>query len=296
MSATSEKIRRDYTEIEKKRDQGLRMPADVLRYDNIPFGRSKRWNVLDVLRPFEDKGSRPVIIYVHGGEWVYADKLSYQYFCISLAQRGFIVVDFNIHLAPEKKYPEQLVDVNLAVKWTLKNGDIYGMDLDNIFMMGDSSGAQLCAQYVEMCTNPDFAAKFDIALPEGFVPKAVALNCGIFAPFGQTPLFGAEADAELMTDVLPGNDYAAETALFNAVTPVTAAFPPTFVLSCHGDPWKAFSEEFVQKLSQEQVPHEYKVYGSEVSPLYHNFQLDIRNTAAIVSSDDECAFFRKFVK
>ena len=55
MSATSEKIRRDYTEIEKKRDQGLRMPADVLRYNNIPFGRSKRWNVLSVLRPFEDK-------------------------------------------------------------------------------------------------------------------------------------------------------------------------------------------------------------------------------------------------
>ncbi len=296
MSSTSDKIRKKYEEIEVKRDKGLRMPADVLRYDNIPFGRSKRWNVLDVLRPFEDKGPRPVILYVHGGEWVYADKLSYQYFCISLAQRGFIVVDFNIHLAPEKKYPEQLVDVDLAVRWTLKNGDIYGMDLDNIFMMGDSSGAQLCAQYVELCTNPDFAAKFDIQTPEGFVPKAVVLNCGVFAPFGEIPMFGKEEDAELMADILPGRDPAAEAALFNAVTPVTGAFPPAFVMSCHGDPWKAFSDAFVRKLEEKQVPHVYKAYGSEAAPLYHNFQLDIRNMTAQLAAKEECEYLMKFVQ
>ena len=32
---------------------------------------------------------------VHGGGWVYGDKQTYQYYCMSLAEKGFAVVNFS---------------------------------------------------------------------------------------------------------------------------------------------------------------------------------------------------------
>ncbi|MFR5151238.1 MAG: carboxylesterase family protein [Ruminococcus sp.] len=63
-----------------------------------------RCRELDVYRPKQAQGEDlPVIISVHGGAWMYGDKERYQYYCMSLAQRGFAVVNFTYRLAHESK-------------------------------------------------------------------------------------------------------------------------------------------------------------------------------------------------
>ena len=118
MSAVSDFVRKSFKEGDDIRDAGLTTPEDVVRYDDILYGTDPKWQVLDLYRPKNKEGEKlPVIVSIHGGGWVYGDKERYQYYCMSLAERGFAVVNFTYRLAPEFKYPAPLEDTNL-ITWT----------------------------------------------------------------------------------------------------------------------------------------------------------------------------------
>ena len=95
MSHVSDTVRAMFKEGDDIRDAGLTTPDDVVRFDDIAYGDDPM-QVLDVYRPSDAEGERlPVIVSVHGGAWVYGDKERYQYYCMSLAQHGFAVVNFS---------------------------------------------------------------------------------------------------------------------------------------------------------------------------------------------------------
>ena len=119
---TSTIVRKAFAAGNMVRDAGLKTPEDVQRFDDIVYGEEdKVWQSLDVYRPkatnIEEK--LPVIVSVHGGGWVYGDKKLYQFYCLSLAQRGFAVVNFSYRLAPESKFPASIIDTNLVFGWIL---------------------------------------------------------------------------------------------------------------------------------------------------------------------------------
>ena len=115
MEKMSSIVRRQFKEGDDIRDAGLTTPEDVIRYDDIAYGKDSEMQVLDVYRPKDAEGRiLPVIVSVHGGGWVYGDKERYQYYCMSLAQRGFAVVNFSYRLAPEHQFPAPVEDTNSA--------------------------------------------------------------------------------------------------------------------------------------------------------------------------------------
>ena len=116
MSFMSEQIRKSFKEGDDIRDAGLQTPQDVIRYDDIQYGPDREWQVMDLYRPrFAEGAVLPVIFSIHGGGWVYGDKERYQYYCMSLAQRGFAVLNFTYRLAPEFQYPAPREDTFLVV-------------------------------------------------------------------------------------------------------------------------------------------------------------------------------------
>ena len=106
MSELSDKIRSEFKKADDERDALMNTPEDIERWDNIVYGHDDReMQRLDVYRPKQAQGEDlPIIISVHGGAWMYGDKERYQYYCMSLAQRGFAVVNFTYRLAPESKF------------------------------------------------------------------------------------------------------------------------------------------------------------------------------------------------
>ena len=131
MSLISWYIRYNFKKGDRKRDAGLSTPPEIQRYDDIVYGESKKWQILDVYRPKDKAGKLPVILSVHGGGWVYGTKETYQFYCMDLAKRGFAVVNFTYRLAPEHRYPAQIEDTNAVVEWILKHSEEYGFDTDN---------------------------------------------------------------------------------------------------------------------------------------------------------------------
>ena len=295
MSKASETMRRERKINDAKRDAGLITPDDIERADDIQYGPDPVWNKLDVYRPKEREDLLPVIVSIHGGGWVYGDKELYQFYCMSLAQRGFGVINFTYRLAPEVKYPAPFVDTNLVMEWLVAHGAEYGLDLDRVFMVGDSAGAHILGLYTAILTDPDYATNYPFKTPEGFRLRAIGLNCGAYEVVQDTPIMGSEQDNELMGDFLPEKGSPAEKALINVTDHVNPHFPPVYLMSCIGDFCLPQFYLFRPKLEENKVYCESRVYGDEEHPLYHVFHLTVQEETGQQCNDDEVDFFRRMM-
>ncbi len=296
MSKTSDTMRKEWKVNDARRDAGLTTPDDIQRFDNLLYGSDPVWNILDVYRPREKQGKLPVIVNIHGGGWVYGDKDLYQFYGMTLAQRGFAVVNFTYRLAPEAKYPAPLEDTNDVIGWMYHHQEEYGLDMEHVFMVGDSAGGHLCGLYSAICTNPEYAEYYAFRVPEGFVPKALALNCGVYNPLGGTDVIGTEQDKELMGDFLPEKGSEKERMLVNLTNHITADFPPVYLMTCVGDFCRPQAALLEAELKANGVYYEFKTYGTEEEPLYHVFHVTIQEPEGQKCNDEECEFFRRMSK
>lgn len=292
MSEASDMLRKKFGEGDAKRDAGLSTPEDVERFDNLSYGLDPTWNILDVYRPKGEIGKLPVIVIVHGGGWVYGDKSVYQFYGMSLAQRGFAVVNYSYRLAPEVKYPAPLEDTNQVITWIYNNQETYQFDLEQVFMVGDSAGGHLLGLYTAICTDKDYAANYQFTVPNRFVPTAIALNCGVYEVF-RDPIIGKEHDVDLMNDFLPNKGSKEERALLNVTDHVNDKFPPVYMMTAVGDFVKEQAPKLEAKLKEHHVYYEYKLYGNEENPLYHVFHVTLQEPFGQLCNDEECDFFRR---
>lgn len=294
MSFTTFFVRRVFRGGDHQRDAGLETPEDIERFDDIAYGPDAVWQALDVYRPrAAEKGKKlPVIVSVHGGGWVYGDKDGYQHYCMSLAQRGFAVVNFSYRLAPKHKFPAPLEDTCTVFDWVRENAEKYGFDTGNIYAVGDSAGANILGLYICLCTNEDYAPQFAFAPKDGLVPKAAAFNCGVYSA---RPTMPRDLLGRLMKDVMPKKGTPEEYAVINLSRHVTAAFPPCFVMTSTGDFLNAQAAPFAEKLQGLGVPCELHVYGDAENMLGHVFHCDVRSEDAAKCNDEECAFFQKYI-
>jgi len=291
MSKTSDSVRKAFKAGDDIRDAGLTTPDDIVRFDDIKYAEDDECQKLDVYRP-KDAGDKllPVIVSVHGGGWVYGDKERYQYYCMSLAGRGFAVVNYTYRLAPEHKFPAPLEDENHVFHWVLNNKDEYHFDTGNIFAVGDSAGGQLLGLYSCLCTNPAYADNFEFKAPDGFVPKAVGLNCGAYV----IDMSEEGQMKALMEDLLPDGGTEEEMGLVNVIPHITENFPPAFFMTSTGDFLKAQAPMLEKKLLEKSVPFVFRFYGDKDKNLPHVFHCNMRSEDARQCNDEECDFFRRY--
>ncbi len=284
MSVTSDRIRREFAASDAIRDAGLTTPDDIRRFDDIAYGAHPLQR-LDVYRPVNATGPLPVIVSVHGGGWVYGDKALYQYYTMSLARRGFAVVNFSYRLAPEHRFPAQLEDIAAVFAWVNANAGEYGMDRNGLFAVGDSAGAHLLGLYCAACTNSEYARRFPFAF--GPVPKAISLACGVYAI---DP--GDDQHMKLMEDLLPGGPTPGNLALVDVKRWLTPSFPETFLFTCTGDFLQEQADAMQVALRQKRIPHIMRFYGDAAHALGHVFHCDMRSEAGRRCNDEQCAFLQ----
>lgn len=287
MSITSFLVRKYFSRNDSKRDAGLKTPDSIRRFDDIPYGPDPKWQVLDVYRPHSAEGALPVIVDVHGGGYIYGDKELYQYYCMSLAEHGFAVVNFTYRLAPEYKFPAAIEDTATIFNWVLANAEQYGFDTNNIFAVGDSAGANILGLYCCLCTNPDYAKNFSFSTP--YCPKAVVLNCGIYH---QDYSRKKDLKALLMANLMPHKGTEEEYRLLCVDNNADPAFPPAFIMTGEGDFLAEQALPFYEKLTSLGAEAQYHFYGDKEHVLGHVFQCNIRLPEAIRCTKEECDFLR----
>ncbi|CCE07685.1 putative esterase/lipase [Bradyrhizobium sp. STM 3843] len=130
---------------------GVRVQRDVR------YGPAER-NLLDVFAPEGGTGSRPILIFVHGGGFIGGNKRTpdspfYDNIMLWAAKNGFLGVNITYRLAPKWPWPAGVEDVASAVQWVAANAAQNGGDPTRIFLMGHSAGAVHVAAYV---AHPEF--------------------------------------------------------------------------------------------------------------------------------------------
>lgn len=276
-----------------KRDAGLKTPDDVIRYDDIRYGDDPKWNVLDVYRPKDAEGKLPVIVSVHGGGWVYGDKERYQYYCMSLVKHGFAVVNYTYRLAPKYKYPAQMEDTDRVFAWVQENADQYGFDTNNIFAVGDSAGGHLLSLYCCLCNDEKLAGRSGLKM-KGKLPKAVALNCGVY--YIEKPKNKRfDMISSVMADLLPNKGTEEELDLISPINHVTSDFPEAIVMTAEGDFLKDLAKPMTEKLKSAGVRVHYMYYGDKDHVLGHVFHVNMKLDEADRCNRDQCGFFRSLI-
>lgn len=86
----------------------------------------------------------PALVYLHGGGWTMFsvdthDRLMREY----AARAGIAVVGVDYSLAPEHRFPQQIIETAGVVAWLRQHGDACGIDGARLLLGGDSAGANL---------------------------------------------------------------------------------------------------------------------------------------------------------
>ena len=73
-------------------------------------------------------------------------------------------------------------------------------------------------------------------------------------------------------------------------------FPPTYLMSSTGDFLLAQYPLMKEKLEDLQIVHVGKIYGDEQNQLPHVFHCNVKTEDAAICNQEECAFFKQFLK
>ncbi len=96
-----------------------------------------------IYRPVSDQ-ILPVIVYYHGGGWVFGNVESTDAGCQLLAERSpAIVVSVDYRLAPEYPFPTPLYDAYDALVWVYEHIQDFGGNAAELTVAGDSAGGNL---------------------------------------------------------------------------------------------------------------------------------------------------------
>ena len=97
-----------------------------------------------IYRP--DGSNLPVLVYAHGGGFVFCDLDSHDGLCREIANRTpAVVVSVAYRLAPEHRWPAAADDFYAAVQWAADNASLLGGDPGRVVAGGDSAGGNLAA-------------------------------------------------------------------------------------------------------------------------------------------------------
>ena len=294
MNEAIQKIYAQWESYDKIRDAGVTIPDGLVRHLDIPYGPDPVHR-LDVYYPESTTAPLPTIVSVHGGGWFYGSKELYANYCTRMASRGFTVVNFNYRLAPQHKYPAPVEDTCNVLHWIQANAGAYQIDIDNVFMVGDSAGGQIALQVLTMLTNPAYAALFPFSPPAEFQVRACGLNCGCyFIPLNRflTPKrMGAIFEAYFPADFLP------LLPSLQAHKYLTADFPPTFVMTAQNDYLRLMAKPLYRCLQKVRATARLKIYGTRKEKnIGHVFHLNCKLPLAHRCNDDQAAFFRAHMK
>ena len=302
MSKTSRMFAKACAFADKIKNADQKTPDDIVRFDDISYGPDPVWNLLDVYRPRDVQGPLPVIIDVHGGGWVYGDKYVYQYYCMSLAQRGFAVVNFSYRLAPDHIFPAGMQDLDAVVRFVLSNSGKYGFDLSNVFLVGDSAGAHMTLMYTCMCSDPEYAKLLTVIPPENFMPKGIVLNCGIYdicemlEDGGASMVLLKPLTRDLMgVDEIPAELSPEQEGALRPAKYVSKPFPAVYVMTSTGDFLKKQPDFLLPVLEKNGIPYVFRVFGSDSNKLTHVFHCDLRLPDAKECNDAEAEFLKSLI-
>lgn len=148
-----------------------------------------------VYRPTK-QGKLPVVVYFHGGGFVFGDIDSYDAMARLVCDKcDVVVVNVEYLLAPEHPFPEPLFSCVAAVEWTKQQVHAWGGDPDAVLVMGDSAGGNLSAATALECAHRNIELAGQVVLFGPLVHMDHAEKAGVRRWSDRDQRFGPTFDS-----------------------------------------------------------------------------------------------------
>ncbi len=127
-------------------------------YSQIPGYRPL---ALDLIRPIHSRGSVPLVIWIHGGAWLFGTNKHPAPFLAAarvfdrLVEAGYAVARITYRFSAEACFPAQLHDVKAAVRWLRGHSSALGIDPARFAVWGESAGGHLASLIALTGDSPD---------------------------------------------------------------------------------------------------------------------------------------------
>ena len=277
----------------KNKPMVLHLPDGIDLQTEIRYGTQYPNSWLDVYRN-AGTPNLPTFIYIHGGGYAWGDKAEGDPTAASdnvsdatawiraVCTGGFNAVSINYALSPEFVYPTPILQIDQAVQFLQREQNALGLNLSKVIFCGGSAGGQLAGQYVNIQTNPDYAANMGIkpALTKEEI-LGVVFNCALLEPkeFSNT----GERFMDLMFSVLERCYFGTDDKILrqaDVIENLSDDFPATFLTDGNHGTFDAQAVRMDQALTKRGIRHTFNFYPASQASLAHGYDSCLKDSFA----------------
>lgn len=211
----------------------------------------------------EASGTRPLIVFFHGGGFVLCSLETHDELCRALCRdTEAVVVSVDYRLAPESKYPAAADDCYAALAWAAANAASLGADPARVAVAGDSAGGNLAA--VTALRARDLGTP--VLCHQALIYPAT--TCDFDSPSyrenGEGYFLTAGAMRWFWSHYLPDMAQANEPYACPAKAASLAGLAPATVVTAEYDPLRDEGEDYGRALAAAGVPTEIRRFDGMI--------------------------------
>lgn len=250
---------------------------------------------LTIFQPGESSDTpRPVVLLVHGGGWILGTATQVEDYARLLASEGFVVANLEYSLAPEHEYPTPIRQTAAALEYLHDHAVDVGGDPSQLFVAGNSAGAQIVSQIGAMVTDAELerTVGVDIDVPADAL-RGVILFSGPY-DFDTMEATGFPGFRSFAWSYLGQKDYENFARLdeLSTARSATRDYPATYLTTGDADPLEPQTYELDAVLRGLGVNVTSRYWTGSGLDLPHDYIYDLQTDAAQTAFDDTVDFIR----
>jgi acetyl esterase/lipase len=222
-----------------------------------------RVNLVTYIHPKEINGKaipkRPAIIILPGGAFTWLSETEAEPVALTFLKEGFNTFVLNYSVGDFSGFPNPLDDVSKAIWEVRRNAGEWGIEPEQIALMGFSAGACISAMSATQWNTPGLAQRLGIP-KEGIKPNAAVIGYGASL---LSTIFDNTEDKELIVPQ-PGKLSADRTAELDVVNYVGPHTVPMFFWHNRYDKYVPLINPILmaEKMSKHKLPFELHIFQS----------------------------------
>jgi acetyl esterase len=208
----------------------------------------------------DSNGPLPVIIYFHGGGWVFGNLDEADHICSAFCSRvPAIVVSVDYRLSPENKCPKAIEDGYDALLWVKNKIEKYNGDINHIGVVGESAGANIATIISQMSRDingPNISFQLLICP----VTDLSNLNTGSYNKFGNGIWLSKQNMEYYIDQYLQNRKQATDQYISPLLTRDLKKLPPSHIITAEFDILRDDGKRYAKRLSEAGNTVTYKQY------------------------------------
>ena len=138
---------------------------------NVKYGETWPNSFADIWYPDDSVEKRPVVVYFHGGGFIFGNKSSGDPMQTgaggvgkleAIVKAGYILVNADYALAPKYRFPIPIRQTDELFRFLIAHQEELHLDMSRVCLSGGSAGANITEIYAACVCNPEYAALLDV--------------------------------------------------------------------------------------------------------------------------------------